>query len=113
MCGSEGTAVINNWECDGEIVKLANKDVLKWEDDIVYTAAGPTRTMAPRPDSTKKVLPLPEVVTSWTDYYRNIIEVIDQGAELIVKPEQALRVMTLIDTMFNAAKEGRPVTCRI
>lgn len=113
MCGSEGTAVIQNWECSGEIVKLANKEALKWEDDIVYTAAGPTRTMAPRPDSTKKIFPLPEVETSWTDYYRNIIDVIDRGAELIVKPEQALRVMTLIDTIFSAGKEGRPVTCRI
>jgi predicted dehydrogenase len=69
--------------------------------------------MAPRPDSTKKIIPLPEVETDWKDYYRNIMEVLDHGAELIVKPEQALRVMTLIDLIFIAAKEGKPVTCRI
>lgn len=113
VCGSEGTAVIRNWECEGEMVKLANKGALKWEDDIVYTAAGPTRTMAPRPDSTKLFLPLPEVETSWTDYYCNVMEVLDHKAELIVKPEQALRVMTLIDLIFIASKEGKPVSCKI
>jgi len=113
MCGSEGTVVIRDWECNGEIAKLANKEVLKWEDDIVYTAAGPTRTMAPRPDYTKEISPLPQVETSWTDYYNNIFDVLDHRAELIVKPEQALRVMTLIDLIFLAAKEGKPVSCRI
>ena len=113
MCGSEGTVVIHNWECDGEIVKLANKGALTWEDDIVYTAAGPTRTMAPRPDSTKKKIPLPEVETSWTDYYKNVMDVLDHGAELIVKPEQSLRVMNLIDLIFEAAQEGKPVNCNI
>ena len=113
MCGSEGTAVIRDWECSGEIVKLAGREVLKWEDDIVYTAAGPTRTMAPRPDYTKSILPLPTVETSWTEYYKNVFDVLDQGAELIVKPEQALRVMSLIDLIFQAAKEGKPVSCRI
>ena len=113
MCGSEGTVIIRDWECNGEIVSLANKEVLKWEDDIVYTAAGPTRTMAPRPDYTKKILPLPQVDTTWTDFYNNIIDVLDHKAELIVTPEQALRVMTLIDTIFLAAKEGKPLSCRI
>ncbi|MGB4659560.1 MAG: Gfo/Idh/MocA family oxidoreductase [Mobilitalea sp.] len=113
MCGSEGTVVIRDWECNGEIAKLANKEVLKWEDDIVYTAAGPTRTMAPRPDYTKEITPLPQVETSWTDYYNNIFDVLDHHAELIVKPEQALRFMTLIDLIFLAAKEGKPVSCHI
>ncbi len=113
VSGKDGTVVIENWECDGKIVKLASNEALKWENDIVYTAAGPTRTMAPRPDSTTKQLPLPEVETSWTDYYNNIIDVLDNGAELIVKPEQALRVMNLIDLIFASAKSGKPVECNI
>ncbi len=113
MCGSEGTVVIKDWECNGEVVSLANKDALKWENDIVYTAAGPTRTMAPRPDETKKFSPLPQVETSWSEFYNNIVNVLDGKAELIVKPEQALRVMTLIDAIFLAARDGKPVSCRI
>lgn len=113
MCGSDGTVVIQNWECDGEIVKLASKEVLKWENDMVYTAAGPTRTMAPRPDYTKKKLPLPEVETAWANFYKNVVGVIDKEADLIVKPEEVLRVMTLIDLIFTSAETKTPLTCRI
>ena len=69
--------------------------------------------MAPRPDDTTKQLPLPEVETSWTDYYHNIVDVLDNGAELIVKPEQALRVMKLLDLIFESAKTGKILECRI
>lgn len=113
VCGYDGTAVIENWECDGRIVKLANTETLKWENDIVYTAAGPTRTMAPRPDDTTKKLTLPEVKTDWTDYYHNIVDVLDNGAELIVKPEQALRVMKLVDLIFESARTSKLMECRI
>lgn len=113
VSGKDGTAVIHNWDCDGEIIKLATDGVLKWEDDIVYTAAGPTRTMAPRPDDTTKQLPLPKVKANWTDYYNNILDVLDHKAELIVKPEQALRVMYLIDLIFESSKIGKPLECKI
>lgn len=113
VCGKEGTAVVQNWECDGEIVTLANQEALTWADDIVYTVAGPTRTMAPRPDETKKKLPLPEVKTSWSSYYKNVAAVLDGREELIVKPEQALRVMKLIDLIFECDQEGTPKACRI
>ena len=52
------------------IVKLNTDKQMAWEDDIVYTEAGPTRTMAPRPKQTTQELPLPEVETDWSDYYR-------------------------------------------
>lgn len=111
---TEGTATVENWECDGKIVKLAeNAAEMTWEDDIVYTAAGPTRTMAPRPVHTTQVLELPEVQTDWSDYYRNIVEVLDRKAELIVKPEQCLRVMRLIDTIFEADQNGGCASCCI
>lgn len=113
ICGHDGTAIIENWECDGKIVKLASNETLKWENDIVYTAAGPTRTMAPRPNDTTKQIALPDVETDWADYYHNIVDVLDNGAELIVKPEQALRVMNLIDLIFESAKSKRSMECRI
>lgn len=111
---TEGTAVVENWECDGKIVKLAeNAEQMKWEDDIVYTAAGPTRTMAPRPAHTTQVLELPKEEPKWEDYYRNIVGVLEQKEELIVKPEQALRVMKLIDTVFAAGEHGGIAECYI
>lgn len=113
VSGKDGTAVVDNWECEGKIVKLASNEALKWENDIVYTAAGPTRTMAPRPHDTTVQLPLPEVETSWTDYYNNIVDVLDHSAELIVKPEQALRVKKLVDFIFVSAKVNKTMECNI
>ena len=108
----EGTAKIDNFSCAGEIVRLIS-DEMDWADEIVYTDAGPTRTMAPRPKHTMETLPLPEVETHWSYYYLNILDVLDGKAELIVKPEQSLRVMRLTDAIFKCAEQGHGMACRI
>ena len=110
---NEGTAVVNDWDCSGKIVKLSDNKIMEWADDIVYTSAGPTRTMAPRPSETVTTLSLPEVETDWADYYNNIIDTIENNAELIVKPSQSLRVMNVIDSIFEASASGQSVKCRI
>lgn len=110
---TDGTAVIEDWSCKGRMVQLNTDAEMEWTDDIVYTEAGPTRTMAPRPVQTTRELPLPEVETDWSDYYRNILGVLDGRAELIVKPEQALRVMKVIDLLFEANRKGSTIACRI
>ncbi len=106
VCAPGGTMAVDDWECNGKIVKLNSEEKMAWDEDIVYTAAGPTRTMAPRPKQTVTELPLPEVHTDWAEYYRNIVAVLDDGAELIVKPEEALRVMRLVDALFESARLG-------
>ena len=107
VSGTEGTLVVENWDCQGRIVKLNQEGAMTWADDTVYTSAGPTRTMAPRPRHTTQELPLPEVKADAADYYRNILAVLEEGAELAVKPEQALRVMRVIDALFESQKQGR------
>ncbi|MGI6725559.1 MAG: Gfo/Idh/MocA family protein [Christensenellales bacterium] len=106
VSGTEGTLVVEDWSCKGRIVKLREDGEMTWEDDIVYTEAGPTRTMAPRPKHTTEEAPLPEVKADWSEYYKNIVDVLDHGAELIVKPEQALRVMKVIDALFASQEAG-------
>jgi predicted dehydrogenase len=113
VIGKDGTAVVENWDCDGKIVKLDSKNRLEWSDVIVYTAAGPTRTMAPRPTETTLTLPLTKIPTDWAEYYRNILDVLDNGADLIVKPDQALRVMKVIDLIFKSEEDGRGYSCEI
>lgn len=113
MCCGDGTAVVENWACDGKMVGLHTEANIPWDDEIVYTEAGPTRTMAPRPVHTTKEEPLPEVTTHWTDYYKNIVGVIEGREELIVTPEQALRVMNVIDYIFKSQEEDKKVACYI
>ncbi len=110
---TDGTIVIDNFSCDGKVVQLKENAQMEWSDDIVYTEAGPTRTMAPRPEFTVTTSELPKVETDWSDYYKNIAAVIEGREELIVKPEQALRVMQVIDLVFRSQKEGHGLSCRI
>lgn len=110
---TDGTAVIEDWSCKGKIVKLKADSQMSWSEDIVYTEAGPTRTMAPRPEYTTNILELPEVQTDWSDYYKNIVNVMEGKAELIVKPQQALRVMKVIEKVFESEETGAGVSCHI
>lgn len=110
---TDGTAVIEDWDLKGRMVKLSSDEQMTWENDIVYTAAGPTRTMAPRPKHTTTELPLPKVESNWSGYYKNIAAVLDGKEELIVKPEQALRVMKVVDTIFESQEKGCGIKCRI
>ena len=113
MIGEEGTAIVEDWGCTGKVVKLKGEGKMEWADTIVYTEAGPTRTMAPRPSETTQTLPLPDVQTEWGDYYKNIVSVIEGKAELLVKPEECLRVMRVIDAIFESAEKNSSVECCI
>jgi predicted dehydrogenase len=105
ISGDSGTLVIQDWDCNGGIAK-ANLVELKWDEGIVYTSAGPTKTMAPRPIETIEQIDLPEVTVDCCDYYRNVIDVIEGNAELIVTSKQALRVMKVIDAAFYSSEKG-------
>jgi predicted dehydrogenase len=109
----DGTAIIKNWELDGNITKLADPSELDWSEDIIYTAAGPTRSMLPRPKETTVELPLPAVKGDWADYYKNIADVLRGKAEPIVTTAQALRVMKVVDAVFESQRIGAAVTTRI
>ncbi len=110
---TDGTAVVDDWSCAGKMVELADDKDLGWTDEIVYTEAGPTRTMAPRPRETTRELELPDVETHWSDFYRNFIAVIEHKEEPIVKVAESLRVMKVIDLLFRSAEEGHSINCEI
>jgi predicted dehydrogenase len=109
----DGTAIIEDWERHGKIVKLANPDELDWSEEIIYTAAGPTRSMLPRPKETTEEIALPKVEGDWVDYYKNIVRVLNGKAEPIVTMTQALRVMNVVDAVFESQRTGAAVTTRI
>ncbi|MCL2420543.1 MAG: Gfo/Idh/MocA family oxidoreductase [Defluviitaleaceae bacterium] len=113
LFAQDGSAQIHDWDCGGEIIKLSNADELEWAEDIVYTSAGPTRSMAPRPKSTVETLPLPVVKGDWLDLHRNLVQVIAGKAEPIVTHAQARRCMQVVDAIFESARTGASVTCDI
>lgn len=112
VSGDAGTMQIDDFSCAGKIVK-ADTVEMKWKEGIVYTAAGPTRTMAPRPKESVCELPLPHVDSDARDYYRNFRDADEGKAELVVKPAEALRVMRVIDAVFESAEKNASVSVHI
>ena len=63
----------------------------------VKTAAGLTKTMAPRREDTIVKEDLPKVSGDIADFHRNVVAVIRDGAEPEIKLFQVMRVMKLMD----------------
>ena len=112
ISGDKGTAQIDDFACEGRIVRAGTAE-MRWDQGIVYTAAGPTRTMAPRPRETLEELPLPVPETDARDYYRMFRDADLGKGPLTVTAEQALRVMRVIDAAFESAETHRSVSVRI
>ncbi|MCM8709837.1 Gfo/Idh/MocA family oxidoreductase [Clostridium sp. SYSU_GA19001] len=107
MQGENGTAIINDWNLNGKIIQVSN-----WEkrDAVpVVTAAGLTKTMAPRTSETIKEYPLPRVQSDVRDFYRNVIRAINGQEEIIVKHSELMRVMKLMETVFHSAEIGQVI----
>lgn len=102
--GENGT-VATPWDLSqGKIICCTN-----WEakDAVpIRTAAGLTKTMAPRTDDTIKELPIPLIDSDVHDYYRNLVDVLDGKATQIVTHEQLLKVMKLMETAFESDRTG-------
>ncbi len=103
--GDGGALIIEDWDCNGQVIK-ADNCILEWEQEVVQTAAGPTRSMAPRPKETLEFLPLPEIETEWAMYYRNVIAAIEGKEELIVKTDEVMRVFKVIEAAFKSDETG-------
>ncbi len=52
---------------------------------------------------------IPSVRSSWKAYYQNISDVLNKGAELLVKPEQIFELMRVYDAAMHSAETGQVV----
>lgn len=107
MLGANGTAIIEDWSLKGEIVSAKGQN----EKDVVpvKTAAGLTKTMAPRRDDTIAKTELPVVKSDIRDFYRNVIKTIRGEEEINVKLPEVARVMRLMEAIFEAAAKQQVV----
>ncbi len=102
VLGTQGTLQIDDWDCHGQIVRCIDKENT-WEDEIVYTKAGPTKTMAPRRSESTETIKLSEpmdVTDSLTVVYDGLIDAIEGKALLSVTSAQALEVMKVMEAAF-------------
>ena len=105
VSGEHGTLVVNDWQCNGKIMKSKTLEMV-WEEGVVWTEGGPTKTMAPRPKDSLTELELPQVKTDVVDFARNFLDAVEGKAPQLVTHDQMLRVMRVIDAAFKSGREG-------
>jgi len=104
VLGENGSAVIDDFKSQGRMVMVSD-----WEkrDAVpVVTAAGLTKTMAPRTDETIKEYPLLKEASDVRDFYRNVAAVIRNGEKPLITHEQVMRVMQLMEAIFESAEKN-------
>ena len=111
VLGRDGTLMLDNWGLEGKIVRAHGED----DKDVVpvVTAAGLTKTMAPRREDTIETLDIPDLWPDIGEYYRNITAVLEGRESPIVTPSQMLRVMRLIEAVFASARTGEVIPFEI
>ncbi|MDD4688839.1 MAG: Gfo/Idh/MocA family oxidoreductase [Eubacteriales bacterium] len=115
VLGEDGTLQIDDWDCDGKIVRCIDKEN-EWEEKIFYTKAGPTKTMAPRSKESIETMIISEpldVVDDLTVVYNQFADAIEGIAPLTITPQQALRVMRVMEASFESAQTGMAIATDI
>ena len=102
VLGSDGTAIINDWNLNGKVVRI--KEWSKNDAVPIKTAAGLTKTMAPRTEDTIKEEKLPIINSDIKDFYKNVMSTIEGKSVIAVKNEEVLRVMELMEVIFESAR---------
>ena len=107
VLGADGTAVIQDFGRDGKMVCATGVN----EGDVVpvITAAGLTKTMAPRTDDTIKHYPLPKVDSSWTQFYENVFATLRGEEKQLITHDQQRRLLKLVDAIFESGTENKVV----
>lgn len=103
--GTAGTAIIDDWNLNGKIV-TQNFGIEVEAPKPIQAGKGLTKTMAPPSEAAISTSPLPNVHSTMESFYSNVVSVIEGKAEPIVKNEEVLRVLQLIETIFIAAERN-------
>ena len=107
VLGTDGTAVIEDWGEDMRIVRACGVD----EEDVVpvRTAAGLTKTMAPRREDSIFTEERPEEKSDIREFYQNVMAVLEGREERRIKLEEVARVMRLMEAIFESARTKQVV----
>ena len=102
-----GTALITDWREKAQVAKMTawnEKDVLP-----VQTAAGITKTMAPRDELTLDCYEIERPISDVHDYYRNFVAALEGKEESFIKLSEVRRVMKVMEAAFLSDETGAPV----
>lgn len=103
----KGTAMITDWREKCKVVRCDH-----WHESEVLpveTAAGLTKTMAPRDSVTTTTYELERPASDVHDFYRNVCRAIDGKEEQLVTHPQMMRVLRVIEAAFASVEQGQKI----
>ncbi|EUJ30276.1 oxidoreductase, Gfo/Idh/MocA family protein [Listeria floridensis FSL S10-1187] len=106
--GTSGTAVIEDWDLSGSIVKMVDT-AEKVQPVPIKAGQGLTKTMAPPHEDAVEQLELPKPDVLEQSLYDNFGDVILGKAEPMIQNKEVLRVLRLIEAIFKAAESNEVV----
>ncbi len=107
MRGKKGTALLTDWREEAQVVQCKH-----WHESEVLpveTAAGLTKTMAPRDEVTTKTYRVAKPASDVHDYYRHFVNAIRTGEAQDVTDEQMRLDLKVILAAFESARTGKVV----
>ena len=107
----KGSALISDWTKKAQVAKLKawnEKDVLP-----VQTAAGITKTMAPRDEVTLDLYEIERPASDVHDFYRNFCAALDGKEEALITHRQVRRVLGVMELAFASAEKGQVLGCSL
>ena len=111
MQAKSGSALIEDWQKKCQVAKLKawnEKEVLP-----VQTAAGITKTMAPRDELTIDSYEIERPTSDVHDFYRNLTAAIDGKCEQLIKNCEVRRVLLVMEAAFKSAELGTAIKVEI
>ncbi|MGY3765675.1 Gfo/Idh/MocA family protein [Vagococcus vulneris] len=109
--GLEGTAVVDDWDLSGRVVKQTGF-IDHHKLVPIQAGQGLTKTMAPPSEDATTTFPLPKGVAEFDTFYHNFYEVVRHQAVPIVKNSEVMTVLKLIEMIFKSAETGQTIHVR-
>ena len=106
-----GTALIEDWQKKCRVARLkawCEKEVLP-----VQTAAGITKTMAPRDEITLDFYEIDRPTSDVHDFYRNYVRAIDGIEPALIRLDEVRRVLLVMEACFKSGETGEAIKCSI
>ena len=107
MTGTDGAAIINDWRDKTRVVCC--KDWSEKDVKPVVTAAGLTKTMAPRDEKTTFESEVERPESDVHNFYRNFVCTMNGEATQLITHKQVMRVMKIMEAAFESDRLGTPV----
>lgn len=106
-----GSAIIEDWQKNAQVARMKawnEKEVLP-----VQTAAGITKTMAPRDEITLDMYEAERPQSDVHDFYRNFCAALDGKAESAIKLCEVRRVMQVMEACFKSSDKKQALEVNI